>query len=446
MSAATGNARMHISEADAEQAYDRMSKADAGDLNRQITGMVILRFCGAALGIVFLAVNSYQATWALMKLSGAASGNGIYGGDNGLTADQWTIGATAFGLIFAAQVIAVRMVLAHGAWRFWGVVLLVGLMAFSTLTSAIHIGFSIQGGVVEATRQSDEYKLAKSRYEAALESKTRAERNWSLYQEDNRGGDPWSLNATHSQGPGRPYVEGINSAGSEVEAARRSFEQVKESGGGSAMGDVVGAVAGWFGTTTENFALGFGIFTVVLMEGVRIWLSLMTGIYLMQVMNQISEKRRNAAGQGDDTGDVVEDDDAVEPAPQPAQRARVMASSASGATDTIRGPVLDDPITVEGGGAGRAKPRAMFAPRKPTASAPEDRTPDNKRQAEYSKKLSRLKTALAKGTVPAGSALRHDVIAGMVGGNRKTTGALRNDLASAGVAHWRGNRLIAGAA
>ena len=249
-----------------------MAKADAGDLNRQITGMTVLRTCGAALGVVFLAVNSYQAVWALMKLSGAASGNGVYGGGMDLTGDQWAVGATAFGLIFAAQVIAIRMVMASGAWRVFGVLILAGLMAFSTLTSAIHIGFNIQGGVVEATRQTADYKMAKARYEAALESKTRSERNWSLYQEDNRGGDPRSLNATHSQGPGRPYVEGINSAGAEVEAARRAFQKTKEEGGGSAMGDIIGSIAAWFGTDTAGFALGFGIFTVVLMEATRVYL------------------------------------------------------------------------------------------------------------------------------------------------------------------------------
>ena len=431
MSAATGTPRMHISTEDAEQVYDRMAKADAGDLNRQITGMKILRTCGAMLGIVFLAVNSYQAVWALMKLSGAATGNGIYGGGSGLTSDQWTIGATAFGLIFAAQVIAVRMVLASGAWRFFGVLLLAGLMAFSTLTSAIHIGFNIQGGVVEATRQTDEYKLAKGRYEAAISSKSRAERDWSVYQEDNRGGDPWSLNATHSQGPGRPYVEGINSAKSELEAARRSFEEVKESGGGSAMGDVVGAVAGWFGMNTADFALAFGIFTVILMEAVRVYLSLMTGLYLMEVMNSIAEKRKAKAGQGDDAGEAVE----VE------KPARAMASSVTGATDTVRGPVLHDPIEEPAQSA-----RPPFAPRKPRQSEPEDRTPDNKRQAAYSQKLAKMKAALGDGTIPAGQAVGFDLVAGMVGGNRNTGAALRNDLASAGLAHWKGKRLIAGAA
>lgn len=430
-------ARMHLEAGEAERIYSRMAKADAGDLNRQITAMTILRVCGACLGVVFLAVNSYQAVWALMKLSGAATGNGIYGGDTGLTSDQWTIGATAFGLIFAAQVIAVRMVLASGIWKFCGVILLAGLMAFSTLTSAIHIGFSIQGGVVEATRQSDEYKLAKQRYESALESKTRAERNWSLYQEDNRGSDPWALNATHSQGPGRPYVEGIESAGNEVEAARQAFAQVKESGGGSAMGDVVGAVAGWFGLTTEEFALRFGIFTVVLMEAVRVYLSLLTGIYLMQVMNSIAAKHR-AEGQGvEDKGDDTQQPTAT---PEPAPRSKVMASSATRSTDTLRGPVLDDPIEVDD------KPRPMFAPRKPAQSEPQDRTPDNKRQAAYSKKLATLKAAIGKGDIAPGQVIGFDLVAGLVGGSRKTGGALRNDLAADGVAHWKGNRLIAGAA
>jgi len=443
MSAATaGNARMHLSQDDAEQVYDRMAKADAGDLNRQISGMMILRACGAMLGIVFLAVNSYQAVWALMKLSGAASGSsGIYGGEGVLSGDQWTLGATAFGLIFAAQVIAVRMVLASGAWKFFGILLLVGLMAFSTLTSAIHIGFNIQGGVVEATRQTDDYKLAKQRYESAISSKTTAETNWTNYQNDMRGGDPWSLNATHSKGPGRPYVEGINSAKSEVEAARRAFEKTKEEGGGSAMGDVVGAVAGWFNMNTADFALAFGIFTVVLMEAVRVYLSLLTGIYLMQVMNEIGAKRREASGQVDDDTEAGE---AIAKKPDPAPRAQVMPASASGARDTIKGPVLRDPIEVEDE---TPKPRAMFAPRKPARSAPADRVPDNKRQVAYSKKLATLKAAVGPGKAFApGDAVTVERVGKLIGGNRKTVSALRNDLASDGLAHWQGKRLIAGAA
>lgn len=45
-------------------------------------------------------------------------------------------------------------------------------------------------------------------------------------------------------------------------------------------------------------------------------------------------------------------------------------------------------------------------------------------------------------TVERKSVLTYRVV--MVGGSRKAGGAIRNDLASAGAAHWRGNRLIAG--
>lgn len=421
----------YLQRSDAEQLANRMSKADASDANRQITGMVILRTCGAFLGLLFLAVNAYQATWALMKLSGAASGAGIYGGSlSTLTADQWTIGATAFGLIFAAQVIAVRMVMASGAWRFFGVILLAGLMGFSVLTSAIHIGFNIQGGVIEATRQTDEYKMAKQRLETAMASKPAAEQRWTDYQASVAGGDPWSLNTTHSRGPGRSYVEAIRGADAEIAAARADFNRVKESGGGSAMGDIVGAIAGWFGTDTATFALWFGIFTVLLMEGVRVYLSFLTGLYLMKVMDAVMAERREAAeGQG------VEDD--AEPSRRDPAPARTMAADASNARDAVRGPVLSDPIEVEDD-----TPRAMFAPRKPR-SEPADRVPDNKRQANYSKKLATLKDALERGDVKAGQVVK---VGDMVGGNRKTVSALRNDLAASGLAHWRGNRLVAGAA
>jgi len=463
----TTTGRLRLSDNAKEQAYSRMEKADEGDLNRQITGMVILRFCGAGLGIIFLVVNAYQATWALMKLAGMAGGGGVYDAVTGeapsLSADQWAIGATAFGIILAAQVVAVRLVMAKGAWKFWGVLLLLGLMAFSVITSAIHVGFNIQGGVVAATRQTDDYALAKKRYESAISGKTTAETNWSNYQNDMRGGDPWSLNATHSQGPGRPYVEGINSAKSELEAARRSFEEVKANGGGSGMADIIGTIAKFFGTDTAGFALGFGIFTVLLMEGVRVYLSLLTGIYLMQVMDEIGRKRANGSGQGD----VIEDDSAPEKSggirswfsgfgksdteageaiakkPEPAPRAQVMPASASGSVDTVRGPVLRDPIEVEE----KRDPRAMIPKRSPRQSAPADRVPDNKRQVAYSKKLAALKAAVGPGKAFApGDAVTVERVGKLIGGNRKTVSALRNDLASDGLAHWQGKRLISGAA
>jgi len=164
----------------------------------------------------------------------------------------------------------------------------------------------------------------------------------------------------------------------------------------------------------------------------------------MQVMNEIGAKRRGAAGQGDDAGEVVEDDEPEAEAQPVQRRAKVMPSSASGSTDTLRGPVLRDPIEVEDDAS---KPRAMFAPRKPAQSAPADRVPDNKRQVAYSKKLATLKASVGTGKAFApGDAVTVERVGKLIGGSRKTVSALRNDLASAGLAHWKGQRLIAGAA
>ena len=434
---------LHLSDDAKKRVKDRMQRADEGDVKRQIVGMSALRMCGAILGILFLAVNSYQATWALMKLSGAAgAGEGIYGG-GGLSADQWTVGATAFGLILAAQVVAIRMAMAEGGMRFAGFVILIGLMSFSVVTSAMHVAFNVEGGVIASTKATDEYKLAKSRYEAAIASKTKAEESWSQYQNDMRGGDPWSLNATHSKGPARPYVEGISSAKSEIEAARTAFEAVKKDGGGSAMGSVVNTLAKWFGLDSADFAMRFALFAVILMELVRVYLSYLTGRYIMEAMREMS-----GSDKGSEAGNAT--------AKKPETRAeRVMPAAAPSPRDTIRGPVISDPIEVED----KPKPRPLFAPRKPkpepktetTEQAPErkksakDRAPGNKRNAKFSQQLSKLKGAIGT-SFPAGERMKVQDIKDMVDCNSETANRLRNALAESGVAHWRGKSLFAGSA
>lgn len=439
MTTATG---YNLTDDTKDRLLTRMENADARDVNSKITGMMILRSCGALLGVVFLAVNAYQATWALMKLAGMGDIGSLYdGGPSGLTADQWTVGATAFGLVLAAQVIAIRMAMSDGATKAAGIALLLGLMAFSVVTSAMHIAFKVEGGVIESTRQSDDYKLAKARYEAALASKSTAETDWTRRQEDSRGQDPWTVNTTHSKGPGRPFVERIRSAESELAAAKRDFDSVKKSGGG-AEGTVVTTMASALGMTSAQFALWFALFAVVLMELTRVYLSFLTGNYLMEAMADARKRREEKAAEEGDEGEAKEDKPEAQPAPQ-----KVMASSAPAATDTIRGPVLRDPIEVEGQGGEPAKPRAMFAPQKRVQSAPADRGKGNKRQAEYSKKLARLKKAIEDGSVKTGAGLSFDVVKKLAqGGNRDTVTALRNDLALSGVAHWKGARLIAGAA
>lgn len=430
---------MHLSADAKERVRTKMQRADEGDVNRQIAGMSVLRVCGAFLGIVFLAVNSYQATWALMKLSGAATGGGIYGGGQGLTADQWTVGLTAFGLILGAQVIAVRMAMASGGMKVAGFVILIGLMAFSVVTSAMHVAFNVEGGVVESTRSSDEYQMAKRRLESATTANSSANQAISNLTSQFRNYDAASVGEINRrQMPG--YQSAARSAAAEVAAAQEAFDKVKESGGGSAMGTVVNTLAGWFGLNSADFAMRFALFAVILMELVRVYLSYLTGRYIMEAMREMSDKGSEDPEAGK----------AVEKKPEPARAAVMPASGPK--SDTIRGPILRDPIEPT------KAPRPMFAPRKPERAKvvdahparkmpAKDTAPGNKRQASYSQKLSAMKQAIGPGKAfEPGSKIKIEDIKGMVGGNSGTVSALRNDLEAAGLAHWRGKSLIAGAA
>ena len=422
---------VYLSEEAKERAFEKMQRADEADMNRQIAGMSILRASGAFLGVIFLIVNSYQATWALMALAGKAGAAeagaaGAWGWNlAGLTWDQWAVGLTAFGLILAAQVVAVRLVIADSSMKALGVLLLIGLMAFSVLTSAIHMAFNVQGGVEQSVRAGDEYQLAKQRYETAMRAAETARTSYSDYQASVAGGDPWALNATHSKGPARPYVEAIDAAQAEAQAAGRAFEQVKASGGGSAMAEVLGVVAGWFGMETASFALAFALFAVVLMEAVRVYISLLTGRHLAAAMADVARKRSSAAQTPQERRSPISptfgskiDETAPEGRSEPPVRPLRSMAANSHSADVVR----SEPLT-----------------------KPQDRKHGTKRQASYAKKLAKLKAALIGGQVGEGESLSFASVRAIVGGgNRETVTALRNEIAQTGMAHWRGSRLVVG--
>ena len=216
-------------------------------------------------------------------------------------------------------------------------------------------------------------------------------------------------------------------------ALERMMQQANDTAGGAGEGTLAtvfkdfGAQWGWTPEGTRVFTNAFG-------SGVISWVPLIVTF----VMGYVAFKKPDEEGGG--ASAAVEDDDR-----QPVQRSRVMASSASGATDTVRGPVISDPMEVEG--EGEVKRRAMFAPRKPERrSEPSDTVPGNSRQVAYSKKLAKVTAAIRRGkVVKPGDMLTGDVVKTLAGGGaRDTIKALRNDLALAGVAHWRGSRLIAG--
>lgn len=220
-----------------------------------------------------------------------------------------------------------------------------------------------------------------------------------------------------------------SSAGLQLGQASRAMERAMQMAQDVADGAGEGATAGVFKDLGEALGWtpeGTRVFTNAFGSGVISWVPLIVTFVMGAVAFRDPDadtKPQKSEGDGDDI-------------PQPS---RVMPSSATGATDTIRGPILDDPIEVEDDG-----PRPMFAPRR---TAPQDRTPDNKRQAAYSKKLATLKEAIGPGkTIEPGQGVTVEAVQGLVGGNRETIAALRRDVASSGLAHWQGKRLIAGAA
>lgn len=276
---------VYLSDEDKSDIFNRYRESDAKDLRRQVKGMTALKAAGGLLAVAFFLVNAYQGSWALAKLTGIG---------NGTVVDQTTIIIVAAGLILAANVVAIRMTLSGGAGMAVGVLIVAGLMAFSVLTSAMHISFSIQSGVIESARSTDEYKLAKERYERATEALGAAQGDFSAYQDKAKAGNTAEYGWMMRDAATAPLQGRITGAQREVEAARRAYETAREEGG--AEGQIIATIAGWFGWNTQQFALNFSIFCVVLMEAVRVYLSFIAGMYLRALMQELTDRQGESDG------------------------------------------------------------------------------------------------------------------------------------------------------
>ena len=236
-----------------------------------------------------------------------------------------------------------------------------------------------------------------------------------------------------SQMPG--YLAAQNAAAAQLNqstaAMERAMRAANEASSGAGEGTVAtvfkdfGKQMGWTPEGTRIFTNAFG-------SGIISWLPLI----LTFIMGYVAfagdstpepapepKRKKEPSGGGPDGAGVA--DLFRGPA-----RPKAMAATAT-VSDTIRGPLIEE------------KPRVPVAPKRPAAK-PKDRTPNNERQAAYSKKLSALKAAMASGEVKSGELLGYDRIKALVGGSTDTARALRNDLAAARLAHWRGKSLIAG--
>lgn len=278
---------VYLSDEDKTDIFHRYRDSDAKDLRRQVRGMTVLKAAGGLLAVAFFLVNAYQGSWALARLTGIG---------NGTLVDQTTIIIVAAGLILAANVVAIRMTLSGGVGMVFGVVIVAGLMAFSVLTSAMHISFSIQSGVMQSARNTDEYKLAKDRYERANQALSAAQGDFSAYQDKAKAGNTAEYGWMMRDDATAPLQGRITGAQREVEAARQSYETAREEGG--AEGQIIGTIAEWFGWTTQQFALNFSIFCVVLMEAVRVYLSFIAGMYLRSLMQELTDEQGESTGTG----------------------------------------------------------------------------------------------------------------------------------------------------
>ena len=238
-------------------------------------------------------------------------------------------------------------------------------------------------------------------------------------------------------------------------AMERAMAMATEASGGSGEGTLAnvfrdfGAQWGWTPEGTRVFTNAFG-------SGVISWVPLI----ITFVMGYVAFKKPASASPADE-GEQAEQEEQP-PAPRAARttRHRAMASSASDVSDTIRGPVLDDPIELDDplDADPPSPPRAMFAPKKRAGDPPEttgqtparkksemDRAPGTKRQANFAKQLARLKAAIGPGkTFAPGQRMNVEDIKRVAQANGETAGRLRDALVLDGAGHWKGKSIIAG--
>ena len=211
-------------------------------------------YLGPLLAIVFLVINAAQAYWSLSKLANMATDSLL---------NMAVTGGVALALVLAANVMAANIGSAGAFGRFTGGLLLVGLMAFSVTTSALHLAWQVQGGHEASITNSSSYRRADHDYRDAVD--TMSEIRHSAALADERGD-------TASAG----YIRSkqLPAARRGVSQARERLDAVAKSGGDGVTATVLAEVAATVGWSPQQFSTRFSIFAVVLMELCRIWLTL----------------------------------------------------------------------------------------------------------------------------------------------------------------------------
>lgn len=245
---------------DFEQAELQRLKLAAGSIK-------LWSYIGIFLSGLFLFLNSIQAFWALQHLAGLATDS---------TLNAVVTGLIAVSLILAANVVSIR--LGSGMSRGVGVGILLGLMAFSVITSSLHLGFQVLGGHQASINQSAEYRMALQDFELARQAYSDVLA--SAAQADAEG-DTRSSGWIRSR-----HAPQLKDA---ADAARQRLQDTKKTAGTEAS--ILSTVAGYFGMNTEAFSTVFAVVSVSLMEAVRIFLAFSTASAVRQLIRMPVSKK-----------------------------------------------------------------------------------------------------------------------------------------------------------
>jgi hypothetical protein len=225
---------------------------------------------GPLLATIFLVISSMQAFWALHDLSGM--------GSDGSTFSAVIVGLIAVGLIAGSNVMSIKMGTQGVLGKIVGAPILAGLIGFSLVTSAMHLAGEVIGGHQSSVRSSPEYKLAQTEYKRAATNLAAVERSAALADE---AGDIAS--AGHIRRTQLPRAE------QRIVDARGALMQVTKSGQAGVDAIVLTEMATLIGLDPGEFAVAFSLGAVLLMELLRIWLTVESAMLIRKAVK--AEKR-----------------------------------------------------------------------------------------------------------------------------------------------------------
>jgi hypothetical protein len=208
---------------------------------------------GGPLQIAIFCICSWQAYWALANMVTLAKGS---------TTNTIVTGGIAVALILGRNVLAVR--LPTMSWVQWlvGGVCLALCMAFSVVTSQLHLAQQVQGGHVASIKSSEQYQRADAAYRAAAGNLSAVEAEIAAAA---------ALGDTASAG----YIRRsqLPRAEDRLEQARSNLARVSQSGQAGVAATIVTETAQHLRLTPEQFAVALASLAAVLLELVGVLLA-----------------------------------------------------------------------------------------------------------------------------------------------------------------------------